>query len=70
MMLDIVVIETNRKIEETSVQLQSTLAVDSSSRYGYVKLTNPSEALALNGMIYMRGLLGQSKQQCDVPQNV
>ena len=49
-MLDIIVIETNRKIEETTVQLQSMLAADRSSSYGYIRLTNPSEALALDGM--------------------
>ena len=61
-MLDIIVIETNRKIEETVMQLQSMLATDSSSRYGYIRLTNPSEVLALIGIIYMRGLLGQVHQ--------
>ena len=61
-MLDIIVIETNRKIEETMMQLQSMLAADSSSRYGYVRLTNPSEVLALIGITYMRGLLGQAHQ--------
>ena len=61
-MLDIIVIETNRKIEETMMQLQSMLAADSSSRYGYIRLTNPSEVLALIGIIYMRGLLGQAHQ--------
>ena len=61
-MLDIIVIETNRKIEETMTQLQSILAADSSSRYGYIRLTNPSELLALIGLIYMRGLLGQVHQ--------
>ena len=35
-MLDIIVIETNRKIEETMMQLQSILAADNSSRYGYI----------------------------------
>ena len=65
-MLDIIVIETNRKIEETMMQLQSMLAVDSSSRYGYIRLTNPSEVLALIGMIYMRGLLGQAHQSTNV----
>ena len=44
------------------MQLQSMLAADSSSRYGYLRLTNPSEVLALIGMIYMRGLLGQAHQ--------
>ena len=44
------------------VQLQSMLAADSSSRYGYIRLTNPSEALALIGMICMRGLLGQAHE--------
>ena len=61
-MLDIIVIETNRKIEETMMQIQSMLAVDSSSRYGYIRLTNPSEVLALIRTIYMRGLLGQAHQ--------
>ena len=61
-MLDIIVIETNRKIEETMVQLQSMPVADSSSRYEYMRLTNPSEVLALIGMIYMRGLLGQAHQ--------
>ena len=61
-MLDIIVIKTNRKVEETMMQLQSTLAADSSSRYGYIRLTNPSEVLALVGIIYMRGLLGQAHQ--------
>ena len=65
-MLDIIVIETNRKIEETMMQLQSMLAVDSSSRYGYIRLTNPSEVLALIGIIYMRGLLGQAHQDTNV----
>ena len=61
-MLNIIVIETNRKIEETMRQLQSMLAADSSSRYGYIRLTIPSEVLALIGIIYMRGLLGQTHQ--------
>ena len=61
-MLDIIVTETNRKIEETMMQLQSVLAADSSSRYRYIRLTNPSEVLALIGIIYMRGLLGQAHQ--------
>ena len=61
-MLDIIVIETNRKIEETMMQLQSMLAADSSSTYGYIRLTNPSEVSALIGIIYMRGLLGQAHQ--------
>ena len=46
-MLDIIVIETNQKIEETMVQLQSMLAADSSSIYVYIRLTNPSEVLAV-----------------------
>ena len=45
-MLDIIVTETNRKIEETMMQFQSMLAADSSSRYGYIRVTNPSEVLA------------------------
>ena len=61
-MLDIIVIETNRKIEETMVQLQSMLAADSSSRYEYIQLTSLSEVLVLIEMIYMRGLLGQEHQ--------
>ena len=61
-MLDIIVIETNRKIEETMMQLQSMLAADSSGRYEYIRLTNPSEVLALIQIIYMRGLLGQAHQ--------
>ena len=47
------------------MQPQSMLAADSSSRYGYVRLTNPSEVLPLIGMIYMRGLLGQPHQSTD-----
>ena len=61
-MLDIIVIKTNRKIEETMMQLQSMLAADRSSRYGCIQLTNPSEILALIGIIYMRGLLEQAHQ--------
>ena len=38
------------------------LATDSSSRYGYIRLTNPSEVLALIGIIHMPGLLGQAHQ--------
>ena len=44
------------------MQLQSMLAADSSSRYRYIRLTNPSEVLAIIGIIYMRGLLGQAHQ--------
>ena len=58
-MLDIIATETNRKIEETMMQLQSMLAADCSSRYVCIRLSNPSEVLALIGIIYMRGLLGQ-----------
>ena len=58
----LIVIETNQKIEETMMQLQSMLAADSRSRYGYIRLTNPSEVLALIGIIYMRGLLGKVHQ--------
>ena len=50
-MLDIIVIETDRKIEEIMMQLHSMLAADSSSRYGCIRLTNPSEVLALIGII-------------------
>ena len=46
-MLDIIVTETNRKIEETMVQLQSMLTADSSCRYGYIPLTDLSEILAV-----------------------
>ena len=62
LMLDIIVIETNQKIDETMVKIRSMLAAVSSSRYGYVRVTNPLEVLALNGMSYMRGLLGQAHQ--------
>ena len=44
------------------MQLQSMLAADSSSRYGYIRLINPSEVLALIQIIYMRGLLRQARQ--------
>ena len=54
--------KSHRKIEETMVLLQSMLAADSSSRYGYIRLTNLSEVLALIGMIYMQALLGQGHQ--------
>ena len=47
-MLDIIVIQTNQKIEETMMQLHSMLAADMS-----IRLTNSSEVLALIGMIYM-----------------
>ena len=46
MMLDIIVVETNRKIEETMMQLQDYAC----GRYGFVRLTNPSEELALVGI--------------------
>ena len=61
-MPDIIVIKVNRKIEETMVQLQTMLAADSSSRYGYKRPTIPLEVLALIGLIYIRGLLGQAHQ--------
>ena len=57
-MLDILVIETNRKM----VQLQSMLAAESSSCYGYTRRINLLEVLALIGMIYIRGLLEQAHQ--------
>ena len=60
--LDIIVIETNQKIEETMMKLQSMLAADCSIRYGYIRLANPSEISALIQIIYMRGLLRQAHQ--------
>ena len=46
-MLDIIVVETNRKIEETMMQLQDYAC----GRYGFVRLTNPSEELVLVGIV-------------------
>ena len=46
------------------MQFQSMLAPESSSsRYEYVRLTNPLKVLALIGVIYMRGLLRQVHQR-------
>ena len=61
-MLAIIVIETNEKIEETMVQL----AADSSSRYVYISLTNPLEVLALIGTSDIRGVSGQAHQSTNV----
>ena len=52
-MLDKIVIEANQKIEKTMMQLQSMVAAESGSKYGYIRLTDPLEVLALIGIIYM-----------------
>ena len=58
-LLDMIVIETNQKLRDTMIQLETALEANNCSRYGYVRLKNPSEILALIGM---RGLLWQSNQ--------
>ena len=58
-MVDKIVTSTNGKIEETIAGLSEEVFEDSTKPY--IRLTDECEMYALFGLMYFRGLLGQSK---------
>ena len=60
-MVDKIVTSTNEKIEETIAGLSEEVLEDSTKPY--ICLTDGCEMYALFGLMYFRGLLGQSKHQ-------